>query len=132
MPPKKSCTTTPGTLLSALETVRLAVSGMSLAVTSATPPASASNLSRTVDGDVSRGAAASLGSFEVLAVADRAADLAPALAAARLGEAVALELTMIGSSEIVAPGVADCARQLWLAVDISSASVRTGAMPIRI
>ena len=81
--------------------------------------------------DVCRGTAPPAGSSEVLA-ADLAADLAPALAAARLGETVALELTMIGSSEIVAPGVADCARQRWLAVDISSASVRPGAMPARI
>jgi hypothetical protein len=79
-----------------------------------------------VDGDVSRGAATPAGSFG-LDIEVLAADLA----AAGLRELVALELTMIGSSEIVAPGVADCARQPWLAVDISSASVRLGAMPAR-
>ena len=118
MPPKKSWTTTPGTLLSALDTVRLALSGISCCDTKATPPDIASKRSRTVAGACS-GALTGAGS--------NGADDVDGLNGfeARRGAAGGRrwDSTTIGSSWTVAPGVADCARQVLPTVDSINAAV---------
>lgn len=113
LPPKKFCTTTPGTPLRARDAVGLPVGERSSRRTSATPPASASKRSCT-DAAGAAGPATSsprlapprgCGSAARRRAATRSRDTAAGFAAL-FGAS-----TTTGSSWTAAPGAADCARQ---------------------
>jgi len=98
LPPKKSCTTTPGTMLRALDSVRLAVVGISSAVISATPAGQGVEAFAQCGGRCGQ------------ALGRNACPGAPGVPC--------VSSTLIGASVMVAPGVADWANT-WVAVVLS-------------